>query len=425
MRFFSKLYVLCTIFALFSIPIFSQEKISKLQAIILEGYEVSGIYEGDLGSAIQTAIFSSLRSEYAEVTQAPPLAEVLQAAGLDEYNEKDLIRYSASRGYHLLISPSFTIESNRVLIIFKVYFTDPANFTSDDWLPSLILGRALNTRESVSIYDDIDQEIKVILTKFNSSNELIIDKLNNPEKYITTAIKNLRFLSDDEGMQIGFNGTDIIMGEIIEGALMLESQPLALDQEISLEKTKTGYYSDIESVLITAGQSEYPLSPLFPKTSFHLDIAYNAVKPLGFGLGVKYLFVPDRYYVRFTNDLYLQYSFVEGARPVYHWDSFLTAGGYLFSDPWAGGRFSLDAGFGTAFTILPIPDSEDPLEYLRLDLFLRIITLRYEFNWPDYAIFIESSLNYSLGILPNAAFNQGVVMNTFFIPFSGGLTFKW
>ena len=279
-----------------------------------------------------------------------------------------------------------------------------------------LIGAVLNSgRLNLSIYNLINRAVGEIVPRMQ-----VIKEPVNEIAAVRDQVRKVTLFSPDEDMEVSLAGGRRV-GRVSNGRLVLPFIPFKIGSELILEKRKEGFYTDEERVVLEEGSQEIELRPLRKKTRLATEIHWTYGQLLGMGIGQRYYLKPDYWFLSGEFYYYIQQSFMENSRPVFHYDLKFLFGGYPFIPASFRFRIGLCSGIGGIITSYSVPGMPD-----NRDIYLNVLNIWLEWNFSKrLVLFLRAEGKYALG-LENGLLNRGWLMvGDHFPPITLGLVRKW
>lgn len=324
---------------------------------------------------------------------------------------RNAISVAAETGADIAITGFYYIEESAIIIDFKCYSIKNNR---------LIASHIDSSRIGLSVHNLIYTAVEDMLPKILAAKEDIGGISQEEEEILTDFSKyELTFLSEDEDMEI-YILENTFLGNIKDGRLIINTIPFNIGTEINITKKKAGYHSETEIIRIEENNQKITLKPLKKETRFAAEIIWTTGQFFGLGLGMRYYFIPDSFFISADDYFYIQYGFNERSSPVFHDDLRVLAGKYLFFPYSSLFRMGISAGIGCIFSFYSIPDKG-----LFTDFYIDFSNIWTEWNIKNWAIFLRVELKYSLGIGNNLLGRQIIVPEGIGPSVSLGAVRKW
>jgi hypothetical protein len=214
----------------------------------------------------------------------------------------------------------------------------------------------------------------------------------------------LVFTSRDEGMEVLLSG-DLDIGQITNGRVSWPVSGLMPGTRIIVEKRKTGYHTDRQTVTLVTGK-DIPLAPLAPEHSKGAEIDATVGRLLGAGATLRAYGIPDWYYLYAGTYVWMQPPATFALRFAFHGECRFGLGGYVIFPPTSWFRFGISGGPGVIFSTLSTPGFP-----LFTDVYLDAVSLLLEVDLARMTFFLRQDFKYSFGVGTNLL-GQGWLMNS-------------
>ncbi len=338
-------------------------------------------------------------------------AGYMQRSGRDDVFTRLPVDIAAADDRDVALSVYFRLEERRVFLMVKAY-----DIRSD----RIIAGDVRIARSGLLLLTSMKELMTEIMDQIGDAAGQILFMKQNPGILVGTSAATVDFASTDEGTVLSMPGFGVI-GRIENGNARLPYQPLALGQQLEVEKSLDGYYSATQAFALTGRTNQVTLSPLYPKSSFATEFAYNPWFFLGLQSALRMYLLSDTMYLRLANQFYFNLprdDLPEGGRTLVHDEVSLEYGNYLFFPPESRYRLAYAAGFGLAFS--PVSTGATAV-----DSYINLIVLHHELNYPHFAFFLRQELRYNLPLFSPRIWSNGLGMTPELVPLTLGVMVKW
>ena len=280
----------------------------------------------------------------------------------------------------------------------------------------VLIGAVLKIgRLNLSVYNLINRAVGEIVPR--------IQVIKEPVNEIAAArdqVRKVTLLSPDEDMTVSLAGERRV-GRVSNGRLVLPFIPFKIGSELILEKRKEGYYTDEERVVLAEESLEIELRPLRKKTHLATEMHWTYGQLLGIGLGQHYYLKPDYWFLSGEFYYYIQHSFMENSRPVFHYDLRFLFGGYPLSRVGSSLRLGFSSGMGGIMTSFSVPGMP-----VNRDIYLNVINIWLEWNLGSkWTLLLRQEGKYSLGLKGGLLGRRWLMVGDHFPPLTLGLVRKW
>jgi hypothetical protein len=316
------------------------------------------------------------------------------------------IHLARQAGADLAFCGFYRVENKALLLQIKCY-----NVAQE-----VLIGAVLKTgRLNLSIYNLISRAVGEIVPRIQVVKEPV-----NEFAAVRDQVRKIILLSPDEDMTVSLAGERRV-GSVSNGRLLLPFIPFKIGSELILEKRKEGYYPDEERVVLEEESQEIELRPLRKKTRLATEMHWTAGQVMGMGLGQRYYLNPDYWFLSGEFYYYIQHSFVENSRPVFHYDLKFLFGGYPFIPVSSRFRIGLSSGIGGIMTSYSVPGIP-----VNRDIYLNVLNIWLEWNLGSkWTLLLRQEGKYSLGLKGGLLGRRWLMVSDRFPPLTLGLVRKW
>jgi len=337
------------------------------------------------------------------------MEEVFADSGLSKkelVSGTNVIPLAGQAGADLAFCGFYRVENKALLLQIKCY----------NVARKVLIGAVLKTgRLNLSIYNLINRAVGEIVPRIQVKKEPV-----NEIAVVRDEVLKIVLLSSDEEMEVSLAGERAV-GKVSNGRLVLPFIPFKIGSELILEKRKEGYYPDEERVVLKEESLEKKLRPLRKKTRLATELTWTYGQLMGMGLGQRYYFKPDYWFLSGEFYYYIQHSFMENSRPVFHYDLRFLFGGYPFIPVSSRFRIGLSSGIGgimTSFSVAGMP--------VNRDIYLNVFNIWLEWNLGSkWTLFLRQEGKYSLGFEGGLLGRRWLMVGDHFPPLTLGLVRKW
>jgi hypothetical protein len=240
----------------------------------------------------------------------------------------------------------------------------------------------------------IQQTTPLNLAFFTSLNQELTTDLFPSVQLERNESPRLVFTSPDQGMEVILGG-DLDIGQIANGQLSWPVAGLVPGTKVTVEKRKTGYHTDRQTVTLVTGK-DIPLAPLTPEhsTAYLLDATIGQL--LGAGVTIRAYGIPDWFYISMGSYFWLQPPATFAARVAFHDDYSLGLGSYVLFPPSSWFRLGVSTGVGVIFTALSTPGFPVYSEF-----YIDVASIWIEVDLARTAFYFRQDFKYALGLGTN------------------------
>ena len=403
------------IYTLFIFPpsIFAEDSIkekSKTTVCVFLDVDLSETEENSKYENIITdQIIVELENSGFNVLPRKRMEEVFADSGLSKkelVSGASVIPLARQVGADLAFCGFYSVENKALHLQIKCYSV----------AQEVLIGAVLKTgRLNLSIYNLINRAVGEIVPRIQ-----VIKEPANEIAAVRDQVRKVVLLSPDEDMEISLAGERRV-GRVSNGRLVLPFIPFQIGSELILEKRKEGYYPDEERVVLDKESLEIGLRPLRKKIHLATEMHWTYGQLLGIGLGQRYYLKPDYWFLSGEFYYYIQHSFMENSRPVFHYDLRFLFGGYPLSRVGSRLRLGFSSGIGgimTSFSVSGMP--------VNRDIYLNVLNIWLEWNLSEkWVLFLRSEGKYSLGLEGGLLGRGWLMVGDHFPPLTLGLVRKW
>ncbi len=278
----------------------------------------------------------------------------------------------------IVIGSTAAVERRELVMTFRVIDVATERLIEASFSPTLV---------GVTVHNRIDEAVADLAARLE-------EFLATPEERpaIAPFALSVTLLGSPEGMEISYPGEEPL-GIIQNGELTLPFEPFPVGSRLLLEKTHPDYHSDEAVIHLTAPRNNIELDPLWKKTRWSGDVVWTYGQLAGLGLGARYFFDPDYWFVAGENYFYVQPSPYDNANTTYHNDLSFWTGRYLFFD--FDSPFRMGMGIGLGMILTRVADSD---RTLFTDFYLNLANFWMEYNTPKWTYFVRVATKISTGI---------------------------
>jgi hypothetical protein len=307
-------------------------------------------------------------------------------------------------GADLAISGFYRIEGRKIMLQIKCYNVKQRR---------LIAGVLENGRLGISLYNLISNAVASMQPKVAAG----LKPQRRAEELPDTRIMEVELLSPDNGAEVYINGEELA-GTIEAGSLRIYS---VKSTRLHLEIRKEGFHTGrVVIPLEEKPRQRYELQPLKKRTRWASQIVYTSGQFLGFGLGMRYYFSPDGFFLSIEDYFYVQHDFESGSDPILHNDTRLLAGWYLILDQSSVVRLGLSSGLGIVISDFTVPEVS-----VATDIYINLLNASVELNFEDWIFFFRVEGKFGLDIGENLLGGQWYLVGDVVPPMSIGAVKKW
>ncbi len=313
---------------------------------------------------------------------------------------------AGTAGAGIAVSGFYSVQDDRILISVSCYETRTG---------SLMAGFMKTWRYNLGIYSVLHDEMKDLLSRLS---------LPTPGEARSTEetgnlLSSVTFLSSQDGMEVLLAG-ERSAGSIEGGKLVFQAPGMRQGETLVVEKRLAGYHSAWESVRCAP---VIALSSLAHVTRMAVEAQWTFGQLIGGGAALRYYPVPDSVFLSFSLYPYGQVPATQWGNWLFHVDSEISAGSYLFFPP--DSRFRLAASAGLGVILSEASGSGGGLP-LFVDSYLNIISVSGELSLPGVIFFLRPELKMALGITsPNLLGRNIVLAGGVLPPVTLGAVFRW
>jgi hypothetical protein len=228
-------------------------------------------------------------------------------------------------------------------------------------------------------------------------------------------VAEISFLSPNEGMEVLIEG-ETPAGVIEEGRLSWAAGDLAPGTELTVLKRKAGFHSARQAIRVGP---EVQLSPLAKETRESVEVDWTIGQLIGLGCAVRGYAVPDTIFTWISGYLSLQLPSTSAGRPVFHADTGMGIGGYLFFPPGSVVRLGVSTGLGAIFSFQPIAAAHP-----YADFYLNVVNWWLEANIKGITFFFRQEWKFTLGLVNSLLGRDWMMVAGAFPPMTLGIELK-
>lgn len=240
----------------------------------------------------------------------------------------------------------------------------------------------------LSALPQLDETVGRILANWKKKQEEVV----NPVEVVE---QRQLFKRTQDGVMVylGSPSQGIVIGTLQEPSLLAPYIPMGVGKPLSITLEKEGYWS--KEVVLPKGITDRPfrLPALQKKTDQAWWAATTLARLMGAELGRRWYVMPDRFFFSLSDALWMNYTFQQGAYPVFHTEIRGEFGMYLQRAVDAPFRITMGMALGGIYTWIPAFADEIG----RIDLVMDPLFIGLEYHFPTWAIFIKNRFPFALG----------------------------
>lgn len=312
-------------------------------------------------------------------------------------------------GAELAVNGSFVVQEEHILVSLQCW---------DVAAKAPLSGFVRSWRFNLAFYNSLHTEITSRLVPriaFRDGGRGFSGASTSSASSSAPALAEISFLSPDEGMEVLIEG-ETPAGVIEEGRLRWPVGELAQGRKLTVLKRKAGFHTARQAIQVGP---EVQLRPLAKETKESVELNWTVGQLIGLGCTVRDYVIPDTLFAWIGNYLSLQLPSTSAGRPVFHADTGMGIGGYLFFPPGSLVRVGLSAGAGAILSFLTIAGSPS-----YADLYLNPINLWVETKIRGITVFFRQEWKFSLGLSNNLLGSDWVMVANSFPPMTIGIEIK-
>jgi hypothetical protein len=279
----------------------------------------------------------------------------------------------------LAVTGFYKSDGKKLIISLKCYDTISGK---------IVAGIVRTLRISLSLYNYIDAASEDMLKEIRQALSYY--------KMVANFVQKIEITAADEGMELYLPG-NVLFGKIENSTFTAVNTKIAIGTTLRITKIKEGYHSAEEWLYLDKRENTFRLKPLMRITDRAL-LVYST--PLGqlFGAGASYRYYlkPDTFFAEAGEYIFMQQVFTEGAKPVFHTDTNIRAGMYVYFKPESPFRAAVSSGFGLYNSFFTIPDQP-----FYTDFYLNAVDILMEYNSQFFTVFFRQEMKYFLGLGEN------------------------
>jgi hypothetical protein len=331
-----------------------------------------------------------------------PIREKREYGDVDLLSGEQAMTVAEEAKAQVALLSYYRVENRNVVLEIKCYDVQARAF---------VTGVLRTSRLSLSMYNLIARAVEDLLPQ--------IRLIGQPPAFPQPAqAERITLLSPNDGAEILLGGAQPV-GAIENGSLVLPPIPFPVGSAITVEKRLAGYHLSRESLLIREPVQAFKLRPLRRQARWATELNWTYGQVLGFGLAQRYYLKPDITFIAAEHYFYLQHNF-EGGLPVFHHDLRALFGAYLFTGPDSVLRLGLSTGMGLIVSYFSFPG-----QGAFADLYLNLINVFLELNFPHFLVYVRPEGRYALGIGPNLLGQGWLNVVGGPPPITMGVAWKW
>lgn len=307
----------------------------------------------------------------------------------------------------LAVTGYFTVEDDRIYISLQCW---------DVAAGVLATGLQQTARFNLAFYSSLHDRVAEMLPQIRLTQRPAQIAVGAAPVKRQPPVADLTFVSPDEGMEV-FLVDDTRIGAISEGKLVWKSGGLVQGSAFSVEKRKQGFHTSHETV--RAGK-EIRLSRLESEKQRALEVDWTLGQFLGLGATLRVYSSPDSTFLFVGNYLFAQPPLTAAGNPVFHYDTSLGVGAYLFFPPDFPVRFGVSAGAGSVVSVLT-----GPAGAAYADLYLDVFNWWLETRVLGPIIFLRQEWKFTTGYGSNLLGKQWMMVAGSIPPMTIGVVFRW
>lgn len=210
----------------------------------------------------------------------------------------------------------------------------------------------------------------------------------------------ITFLSAQDGMQVFVEG-ETPAGMIENGRLSWSAGLIPRGTQLRVEKRQEGFHPAWQKI---EAEPEVILSGLTKKATQAVELDWTLGQLVGLGATLRGYWNPDTAFTWYANYLSLQLPASSGGRPMFHYDTGIGIGSYIFFPAGSPVRFGLSTGAGAVFSL-----SSQPGSHVFVDLYLNVINWWVEAKLWGITTFFRQELKFAAG-LDEGLLKRGLMM---------------
>ena len=309
-------------------------------------------------------------------------------------------------GADLAVTGYFTVMGNSIYI--SVQCWDVADGV-------LAAGLQQTARFNIAFYSSLHEKVAEMLPRIHLGQRAGRAGTLEASSKRPQTVSDLTFVSPDDGMEV-FLVDDQRLGAISDGKLLWKSDGLVQGSQFSVEKRKSGFHTSRQTV---RAASEIRLSRLEQEQKRALEVDWTLGQLLGLGAALRVYTRPDETFLFFGNYFFVQPPLNSAGNPVFHFDTSIGAGAYLFFPPDFPVRVGVSTGAGSTISVLTGPASAS-----YADLYLDIINWWVETKVLGPVIFLRQEWKFTVGEGSNLLGRQWMKVGEI-PPMTLGVMFRW
>jgi len=299
------------------------------------------------------------------------------------------------------ISGFYSVNESRIIFGIKCYDINSKRLA----VSILKSGRAGLSATSLinATIEEIIPKISIELEKYSTRGDtiekeiIVYQDITSKEMMELGEKISVTLKSRDEDAYIFL--ADKYIGRISDGNLIIESKAWS---QMYIDIVKPNFHTAREALKLGGDDLEINLKPLTKKTQMGFEIQYTLYQTLGLGLGFRYYFSPDWFFIHANNYLYAQVSMLKGSNILFHNDLNIYAGQYILFPPDSIFRFGFSTGLGTVASIFLNTDIP-----IHTSFYMDIIGGWIELNFTNFLIYYKCTGRYYHDIFENSLVQNG------------------
>lgn len=297
----------------------------------------------------------------------------------------------------------YRVEDSRISIDIKFYDVKEGR---------LIASAARSGRTGLAVYNLVSEAVLEVVSLPGKPLAPVPSGLLPPDE----GVRMLAVTSVDEGAEVLVAGRPATT--ISEGRGQIPT--VTTDFDATIESRKSGYHTRAQRVRVRGEEAEIRLRPLWTETRWAGEVLYTSGQLVGLGLGARYYFAPDRFFVSGDNYFYVQSALDGSDSPVFHDDLRFLAGWYPFLGPYAPVRVGVAVGVGGIVTVFS--DRETAGGF---DPYLSPANLWIEWNTRRWSLYWRVEGKYAAGAGGGLLERGWLELPDMGPPMTVGVVYKW
>lgn len=310
-------------------------------------------------------------------------------------------------GAELAVNGSYTVEGEEILVSLQCW---------DVAARAPLSGFLRVWRFNLAFYNSLHEEIVSRLVPriaFRDDGGQV--PTGSPEPIPARARTEIQFLSAQEGMQVFIEG-DAPAGIIENGRLTWPAGVLPEGTKLRVQKKLDGFHTGWQDIRV---QPQVALSPLTRTATEAVEINWTLGQLLGLGATLRGYWSPDALYRWYSSYLSIQIPTTSAGRPVFHYDTGMGIGAYVFFPPGSPVRLALSTGVGAVFSIRAAQGAQ-----MYTDFYLDLLNWAVEARVWGVTAYVRQEMKFATGFADNLLGTSWMFVSGSFPPITIGVLLR-